>query len=116
MFEHWKAGITALAGCGNVVLKLGGLGMPVAGYNLEAAPQPPDSATIAAIYRPYVEHAVEALSPSRCMFESNFAVDGQGYGYGNMWNAFKRLAVGYSADEQQALFHDTAVRTYRLNR
>lgn len=115
VFEAWKADISALAACENVMLKLGGLGMPVAGYGLDQAPEPPGSEAIAAVYRPWVEHAIEALSPSRCMFESNFSVDGLSYGYGNLWNAFKRLAVGYSHDEQCALLHGTAARTYRLN-
>jgi predicted TIM-barrel fold metal-dependent hydrolase len=48
------------------------------------------------------------------MFESNFPVDKRFYGYGVMWNAFKRLAAGYSADEKAGLFFNTAQRTYRL--
>jgi L-fuconolactonase len=31
-----------------------------------------------------------------------------------LWNAFKRLAAGYSADEKAALFHRTAQRFYSL--
>jgi L-fuconolactonase len=31
-----------------------------------------------------------------------------------VWNAFKRLAAAYSAEEKQALFLDTAARFYRL--
>ncbi|MBA3053830.1 MAG: amidohydrolase family protein [Sphingomonadales bacterium] len=114
-FESWKAGISALAGCENVFLKLGGLGMPVAGFHFADLPAPPDSEAIAAIYAPYVRHAVDALSPARCMFESNFSVDGLAYGYGNLWNAYKRIAACYSAEEQRALFHGTAARAYRLN-
>ena len=30
------------------------------------------------------------------------------------WNAFKRLAAGYSADEKAKLFSGTAKRVYRL--
>ena len=32
-----------------------------------------------------------------------------------LWNAFKRLTAGYSADEKAKLFHDTAARVYRLD-
>jgi predicted TIM-barrel fold metal-dependent hydrolase len=35
--------------------------------------------------------------------------------YPVMWNAFKRIAAGASADEKKALFHDTAARFYRLD-
>ena len=37
------------------------------------------------------------------------------YSYNVMYNAFKRLSKGYSADERAAMFHDTAVRVYRID-
>ena len=49
------------------------------------------------------------------MFESNFPVDVVSCSYNVLWNAFKRLASGYSAAEKAALFHDTATRIYRLD-
>jgi predicted TIM-barrel fold metal-dependent hydrolase len=49
------------------------------------------------------------------MFESNFPVDKGMCGYVPIWNAFKRLASGYSDDEKAALFHGTAARFYRLD-
>ena len=48
------------------------------------------------------------------MFESNFPVDKMGIGYAALWNAFKRIAAGASADEKIALFSGTARRVYRL--
>jgi predicted TIM-barrel fold metal-dependent hydrolase len=30
------------------------------------------------------------------------------------WNAMKKIAKRYSADEQSAMFYDTAARVYRL--
>ncbi|HEY4043244.1 MAG TPA: amidohydrolase family protein [Rhodopila sp.] len=48
------------------------------------------------------------------MFESNFPVDKGMCSYPVLWNAFKRLAAGYSADERATLFHRTAQRFYRL--
>jgi L-fuconolactonase len=48
------------------------------------------------------------------MFESNFPVDGVSCSYLVLWNSFKRLASGFNAAEKAALFHDTAVRVYRL--
>jgi len=32
-----------------------------------------------------------------------------------LFNAFKRVAKGYSAAERAALFHDTAARAYRIS-
>jgi L-fuconolactonase len=41
-------------------------------------------------------------------------VDKMGIGYAALWNAFKRIAAGASADEKIALFSDTERRIYRL--
>ena len=112
--RHWKAGISEVARCPNVTLKVGGLGMNLSGMGWDALPTPPNSATVAAAWRAYVLHAIEEFSPGRCMFESNFPVDGETVGYGVIWNAFKRIVADFSAEEQRALFHDTAARTYRL--
>jgi predicted TIM-barrel fold metal-dependent hydrolase len=49
------------------------------------------------------------------MFESNFPVDKVSYSYTVLWNAFKRMVQDFSQAEKAALFHDTAVRVYRLN-
>ncbi len=46
------------------------------------------------------------------MFESNFPADKESCSYAILWNAFKRLAAGYSATEKQALFSGTAARAY----
>jgi L-fuconolactonase len=48
------------------------------------------------------------------MFESNFPVDKMGIGYAALWNAFKRIAAGASADDKRALFSGTAQRAYRI--
>jgi predicted TIM-barrel fold metal-dependent hydrolase len=99
----------------NIMLKLGGLGMAVAGFGWEHSTTPPGSSEIADAFRPYVRHAVETFSPARCMFESNFPVDGVSYGYGTLWNAVKRLTDDLSAAEQDALFRGTAARAYRID-
>jgi predicted TIM-barrel fold metal-dependent hydrolase len=111
----WKAGITELATCPNVVMKLGGMMMRLAAYDYGALPAPPSSAELAAYWRPYIEHCIESFGPSRCMFESNFPVEKMGIGYAALWNAFKRIVAGASADDKQALFSGTARRAYRLD-
>jgi predicted TIM-barrel fold metal-dependent hydrolase len=49
------------------------------------------------------------------MFESNFPVDRMSTGACVLWNGFKRVAAGFSADEKAELFSGVAMRTYRLN-
>jgi L-fuconolactonase len=56
-----------------------------------------------------------AASPQRAMFESNFPVDKGTCSYQVLWNAFKRLAAGHSADEKTALFSGAARKAYRLD-
>jgi len=45
---------------------------------------------------------------------ADFPVEKMGTGYATLWNAFKRIAAGASADEKLALFSGTARRAYRL--
>lgn len=72
------------------------------------------SAMLAAQWRPYVETCIEAFGAQRAMFESNVPVDRFGASHVALWNAFKRLAAGCSADEKTALFSGTAARVYRI--
>ena len=115
VFAAWRRSIVDLAGCPNVQVKLGGLGMPVMGFGFHERETPPTSAELAAAWRPYVETCIEAFGVGRCMFESNFPVDKVSCGYAVLWNAFKRLAQGGSPAEKAALFGGTARRVYRLD-
>ena len=114
VFASWTRDIRVLAGCPNVTVKLGGLGMRINGFGFADRPEPPSSEVLAAAWRPYVETCIEAFTAERCMFESNFPVDKGSYSYNCCWNAFKRLATGASAAEKAALFAGTAARIYRL--
>jgi len=69
---------------------------------------------LAAHWRPYVATCIDLFGADRCLFESNFPVEKMGIGYGALWNAFKRIAAGASAEEKRALFAGTAARVYRL--
>jgi len=77
--------------------------------------RPASSLEFADIRRPYLMHCIEQFGPDRCTFESNFPVDNSVFGYGVLWNAYKRVAADFSPTEKAALFHDTAVRVYRIN-
>jgi predicted TIM-barrel fold metal-dependent hydrolase len=115
IFSKWAEDVAELARCGNVVAKLGGLVMPINGFDLHKQDQPPSSDQLVALTSDYYRHAMACFGPSRCMFESNFPVDKQSCSYPVLWNAFKKLAAGFSAAEKADLFHDTAARAYRLS-
>jgi len=114
VFAQWRAYITELAECRNLYVKLGGLAMNVNGFGYHQQVLPPSSGEMAGAWRPYFEHVIESFGPDRCMFESNFPVDKGMCAYPVLWNAFKRIAAGYSDDEKAALFHRTAQRFYDL--
>jgi predicted TIM-barrel fold metal-dependent hydrolase len=114
IFTGWRTSIRELATCANVSMKLGGMMMRLAAYDYGARPAPPSSAELADLWRPYLETCIEAFGPRRCLFESNFPVEKMGIGWAALWNAFKRVTAGASADEKRALFSETARRVYRL--
>jgi len=114
VFAEWSARIKELAGCPNVYIKLGGLGMRVFGFDVHEQAEPPSSETLARLWRPYIETCIAAFGPERAMFESNFPVDKGSGSYPVFWNAFKHIASGCSASEKAALFAGTATRFYRL--
>jgi L-fuconolactonase len=114
IFETWKEDIAAIAGCENVVAKLGGLAMPDNGFGWHLADRPPTSDEVVAAQGRYYRHAIECFGPERCMFESNFPVDRLSLSYAVFWNAAKKLARAYSPAEQDALFSGTASRVYGL--
>ncbi len=113
-FAAWKAAIDELATCPNVTVKLGGLAMPFCALGELGPDTRTDAATLAALFRPYVEACIAAFGPQRAMFESNFPVDRWGADYATLWNAFKLIAHGASADEKRELFAGAAARFYRL--
>ena len=114
VFEQWKVGIAQVARCPNVLVKLGGLGMTRCGFAWEMGAAPPTSAELADALAPYYLWCIDQFGVERCMFESNFPVDKASYSYANMWNAFKRITQTFSPAQRLALFHDNAVRVYRL--
>ncbi len=115
VLEAWRNGIAAVAECPNVSVKLGGIGMPRTGFDWHDRDTPIGSEELAEAMAPLMNYCIEQFGPDRSMFESNFPVDKVSYSYNVMYNAFKRLSRGYSDSERAAMFHDTAVRVYRVD-
>jgi predicted TIM-barrel fold metal-dependent hydrolase len=113
-FADWRSGIQQVASFPNTYVKLGGLGMKMIGFDFFEKSEPPSSEELAQAWRPYIETCIAAFGPHRSMFESNFPVDKGTCSYPVLWNAFKRIAAGHSADEKAALFGGAAKSAYRL--
>ena len=96
------------------LIKAGGAAMHMFGLGWDHQAKPPSSDQMVKDTAHLMHAAIEAFTPARCMFESNFPVDKMGCSYATLWNAFKHLAAGASASEKADLFADTARRVYRL--
>lgn len=114
IFAQWKKDVAELASCPNVTAKLGGINMAVNGFGWHKRDLPPTSDELVAATRDWYLHSIDVFGPDRCMFESNFPVDKLSCSYGVLWNAFKKIARGFSEAEKASLFHDTAKRVYRI--
>lgn len=114
VFTRWRSLLADVARRPNVVVKIGGMGMPKYGFGFDREADRPSSEKLAVAWSPYVETAIETFGPSRCMFESNFPVDKQSVSYDTLWNAFKVITTAMSKDERTDLFSATAQRVYGL--
>jgi L-fuconolactonase len=101
--EHalWKSGIDALAGLrDNVVCKLSGLAMPLGSMSASA-------------FRPWIEPAIEAFGIERCLFASNFPVDGMHGTFDDLYTTFAEVSAGLDDESRDKLFATNAERIYR---
>jgi L-fuconolactonase len=115
VFHVWREALRKLARRPNVVCKIGGLGLPFWGFGFDQQDAVVSSEELARTWRPYVEAGIEAFGVNRCMMSSDFPEDGMSAGYVPTMNALKLAVEGYTQEEQHALFHDNAMRIYRIN-
>ena len=99
--DLWRRGMRALATAPNVAVKISGLGTVDWNWTVESI-------------RPFVLQTIEAFGVSRCMFASNFPVDKLYSDFDTLYGAFRTITEPFSTDERRMLFHDNAVRCYRL--
>lgn len=112
---NWLRDMKTLATCPNVSIKMGGLLMCLGAFDFTTAARPPSSELLARLWRPYIEPCIELFGADRCVVSSNFPVDKAGVTYGTLWNTFKRITAGASADEKARLYAGTAKRIYRID-
>ncbi|MDO9094991.1 MAG: amidohydrolase family protein [Rubrivivax sp.] len=97
----WRNGLRGLALHANVALKISGLGMFDRQWTIDSL-------------RPIVRDAVDIFGEHRCMFASNFPVDGMMSSYGRLWRAYLSIVADFAPEHQRALFAGNAQRIYRL--
>ncbi len=97
----WRQGMKALAICEQVSCKLSCLCLPDGPWDYEGN-------------RRIVLEAIEIFGIDRCMFASNFPVDGLRVTFDRMFRDFRRMTGELSASDRGKLFHDNAAKFYRL--
>jgi predicted TIM-barrel fold metal-dependent hydrolase len=98
----WREAMRTLAKEPNVACKISGLGQPGRPWKVESN-------------GPIVLDTIAIFGLERCMFASNFPVDSLVAAFDTIFDGFKTIVADLSAAEQAALFHDNAVRFYRLD-
>jgi len=98
----WRAGMTRLAACENVVCKLSGLGTFI---------HRNDPAHVANV----VAETVATFGAKRCLFGSNFPIEKLWTGYRSLIATFLAAAAHLGGEERDAILKATAMRVYRLS-
>lgn len=98
---QWKKAMTMLAACPNAVVKISGLGQPGKAWTVQSN-------------RDVVLAAIDAFGVERAMFASNFPVDGLCASFDTIYSGFQDIVAAFPEAERRALFHDNAVRIYRM--
>jgi L-fuconolactonase len=99
-FDLWKAGMAALAGLReNVSCKLSGLAMPLQSMTAET-------------FAPWIHGAIDLFGVDRCMFASNFPVDGMHGTYDDLYTAYDGLTGDFDDASREQLFAGNAERIY----
>ena len=110
----WRRMMSDVAACPNVFVKLGGVGMAMFGSTWHRRGGDATVDEVVSEWRDPVGFCIDTFGTDRCMFESNFSVDKISMSYETLWAAFDAMSADSSPDERDDLFHDTAVRAYRL--
>lgn len=97
----WRRGMEALAACPNVSTKISGLtvlGQPW---------------TVAA-NKPIIRDTISIFGVDRCMFASNFPVDGLKGSWDYLYSCFKAAVADLPLADRRKLFSENALRVYRI--
>jgi len=101
--DPWRSHITEIAKFSNVSCKISGL----------VAYADPQSWT-AEDLRPFIDHAIGSFGWDRVMFGSDWPVCTLSASYRQWVEALQAITQGAGEVNQRKLFHDNAVRVYRL--
>ncbi|MGH1358932.1 MAG: amidohydrolase family protein [Burkholderiaceae bacterium] len=99
--EMWRAGMKDLAARDNCFCKLSCLCLPDGPWDYESN-------------RELVLEAIDLFGVERCMFASNFPVDGLRVNMDTLWRDYKRMTEDFSITDRERLFYGSAAEFYRI--
>ncbi len=97
----WRKALERAAAQGNVAIKISGIGRPGLPWTVEAN-------------APIIRDTIAIFGTDRVMFASNFPVDGLVGNFDTIFSGFLAATAARTEMERDKLFHDNAVRIYRL--
>lgn len=97
----WREGMTKLARCDNVCVKLSGLGTFEHACSVE-------------LWQPVVTATLEIFGPGRCLYGSNYPIEKIWTTYDRIISVMQECTSHLGAADRRAVYHDNAQRVYRL--
>jgi predicted TIM-barrel fold metal-dependent hydrolase len=101
-FSRWRSDMLALGRCDNTCASISAVEC-IFGLDWSEAE-----------VGPWILALIEAFGPARCMFGSHLPIDQLSYGFEKLYDAYERIASGFSYDEKDAMFRGTAAAWFRL--
>jgi len=101
-FQEWKQHMQALSQCPNVFVKITAIECI---FGLQW--------TLAEV-SPWIKTTIDLFGSDRCMFGSHLPIAKLSHGVSFLYDAYQAIVAGFSREEQQNLFANTAKRFYRI--
>jgi len=98
----WRTALRKAAEAPQISMKISGFGLTGGGWPY-------------AQQRPIIETLIETFGVVRCLFASNFPVDGLTASFDTIYSGYKAATRALPLADRLALFHDNAIRIYRLD-
>lgn len=98
----WRQALETVSRQPNVAIKISGIGRANLPWTVDAN-------------GPIIRDTISIFGVDRCLFASNFPVDGLTGSFETIYDGFFASIADRSADDHRKLFHDNAVRLYRLS-
>ena len=99
--SEWRAALTAMAAFPNVHVKLSGLGMFNQGITVPQA-------------RQVIRDSIQIFGVDRTIYGSNFPLEKLHASYADFFAVYRKVLSEYTEADQRKVFHDNAVKFYRL--